>query len=142
HFAEDDARRVPDLAGIDDESVPLRLAQRDLHLAGLIGRQRPDGGWAWRDDVYCQTDPNVAARVLIALGEAQRDGLVVDPSVVRNSTSIIFGEVNRPTDIAYPPDINQRAFLLYALASAGARGPVSVTARALFEQYRIQLGNW
>src|SRR5439155_1504862 len=111
-------------------------------LAGLIGRQRPDGGWAWCDDAYCQTDPNVTGWVLIALGEAQRDGLVVDPSVVRNSTSIIFGEVNRPTDIAYPPDINQRAFLLYALASAGARGPVSVTARALFEQYRIQLGNW
>ena len=111
-------------------------------LAGLIGRQRPDGGWAWCDEAYCQTDPNVTGWVLIALGEAQRDGLAVDPNIVRNSTSIIFGEVNRPTDIAYPPDINQRAFLLYALASAGARAAVSVTARALFEQYRIQLGNW
>src|SRR5438270_471494 len=111
-------------------------------LAGLIGRQRPDGGWAWCDEAYCQTDLNVTGWVLIALGEAQRDGLAVDPNIVRNSTSIIFGEVNRPTDIAYPPDINQRAFLLYALASAGARAAVSVTARALFEQYRIQLGNW
>jgi len=111
-------------------------------LAGLIGRQRPDGGWAWCDHPLCQTDPNVTGWVLIALGEAQRDGLAVDSGVVRSSTGYVFNFVNRSVDIAHPADINQKAFLLYALASAGGRDAASVPVRALFEQQRAQLGNW
>src|SRR5438445_2172667 len=111
-------------------------------LAGLIGRQRPDGGWAWCDHPLCQTDPNVTGWVLIALGEAQRDGMAIDSGVVRSSTGYVFNFVNRSVDIAHPADINQKAFLLYALASAGGRVAASVPVRALFEQQRAQLGNW
>jgi len=111
-------------------------------LAGLIGRQRPDGGWAWCDHPLCQTDPNVTGWVLIALGEAQRDGMAIDSGVVRSSTGYVFNFVNRSVDIAHPADINQKAFLLYALASAGGRDAASVPVRALFEQQRAQLGNW
>jgi uncharacterized protein YfaS (alpha-2-macroglobulin family) len=111
-------------------------------VAGLIGRQRPDGGWPWCDHPLCQSDPNVTGWVLVALGEAQRDGIAVDSGVIRSSTSYVFSVVNRSTDIAHPADINQKAFLLYALASAGGRDAASVPARALFEQQRAQLGNW
>jgi len=111
-------------------------------VAGLIGRQRPDGGWPWCDQPLCQTDPNVTGWALIALGEAQRDGIAVDPFVVRSSNSYVLSYVNRPSDVAHPADINQKAFLLYALATAGGRDAVSTPARALFEQQRAQLGNW
>ncbi len=111
-------------------------------VAGLIGRQRPDGGWPWCDQPACQTDPNVTGWALIALGEAQRDGISVDSGVIRSSTGYVFSYVNRSTDIAHPPDINQKAFLLYALAAAGGRDAAAVPARALFEQQRAQLGNW
>ncbi|MEK6208484.1 MAG: Ig-like domain-containing protein, partial [Chloroflexota bacterium] len=111
-------------------------------VAGLIGRQRPDGGWAWCEQPLCQTDPNVTGWALIALGEAQRDGLSVDSGVIRRATGYVIGYVNRSTDIAHPADINQKAFLLYALAAAGGRDAALVPARALFEQQRAQLGNW
>ncbi len=131
-------RRAEKSAGLSNN----RDGRIATDLAGLIGRQRPDGGWAWCDDPLCQTDPNVTGWVLIALGEAQRDGLAVDSGVVRGSTGYVFTYVNRPIDIAHPADINQKAFLLYALASAGGRVAASVPARALFEQQRAQLGNW
>ena len=111
-------------------------------VAGMIGRQRPDGGWPWCDHPTCQTDPNVTGWVLIALGEAQRDGISVDSGVIRSATSYVVSFVNRSTDVAHPADINQKAFLLYALASAGGRDAASIPARALFEQQRAQLGNW
>ena len=111
-------------------------------VAGLIGRQRPDGGWPWCDQPTCQTDPNVTGWALIALGEAQRDGITIDPGVIRSSTGYVVSYVNRSTDIAHPADINQKAFLLYALAAAGGRDAAAVPARALFEQQRAQLGNW
>jgi uncharacterized protein YfaS (alpha-2-macroglobulin family) len=111
-------------------------------VAGLIGRQRGDGGWPWCDHPLCQTDPNVTGWALIALGEAQRDGIAVDSGVIRSSTAYVISYVNRSTDIARPADINQKAFLLYALAAAGGRDAASTPARALFEQQRAQLGNW
>ena len=111
-------------------------------LAGLLGRQRPDGGWAWCDDPLCQTDPDVSGWVLLALGEAQRDGLSVDTGVVQRATGYVFSYVNRSTDVAHPPDINQKAFLLAALAAAGGYVAAATPAHALFEQYRTALGNW
>lgn len=111
-------------------------------LANVIGRQRPDGGWAWCENPVCQSDPNVTGWALIALGEARRDGFAVDSGVIQRSTGYVVGYANRSTDIANPADINQKAFLLYALAAAGAREAATVPARALFEQQRAQLGNW
>ena len=111
-------------------------------VASLIGRQRPDGGWAWCENPLCLSDPNVTGWVLIALGEAQRDGISVDSGVVGRASSYVIGYVNRSTDIAHPADVNQKALLLYALAAAGGRDAALVPSRALFEQQRAQLGNW
>jgi len=131
-------RRAEKSAGVSNN----RDGRVASDVAGLIGRQRPDGGWPWCDQPTCLTDPNVTGWALIALGEAQRDGIAVDTGVVRSSTAYVFSFVNRSTDIAHPADINQKAFLLYALAAAGGRDAASVPARALFEQQRAQLGNW
>jgi hypothetical protein len=109
-------------------------------LAGLIGRQRTDGGWAWCDDPLCQTDPNVTGWALLALGEARRDALSVDAGVVMRAQGYVLAYVNRTTDVAHPADPNQKAFLLAALAGAG--GSAGAQSRALFEQYRTALANW
>src|SRR5207249_8055726 len=63
---------------------------------------------------------------------------LVDSGVVRSSTGYVFNFVNRSVDIAHPADINQKAFLLYALASAGGRDAAAVPVRALFEQQRSE----
>ncbi len=112
-------------------------------IAGLIGRQRPDGGWAWCDDPICTTDPNTTAWVLFALGEARRDGATIDDGVSRRASQILYGWVNRQnvTLDASTNDQDQKAFMLAALASGGAQG-VSSVANAIFEQERARLSNW
>ena len=110
-------------------------------LAGLVGRQRPDGGWSWCEDARCTTDPNVTAWVLLALGEARRDALTYDSGVATRAAGYVIAYVNRLTDIAAPADVSQKAFLLAALSSAGASGAAVTPARALFEQQRAQLTN-
>jgi len=112
-------------------------------VAGLIGRQRPDGGWAWCDNAYCQTDPNVTGWVLLALGEARRDGLAVDDGVSSRASQYVFSWVNRQNTTleSSTEDQDQKAFLLAALAASGGRG-VWTVANALFEQDRARLSNW
>jgi uncharacterized protein YfaS (alpha-2-macroglobulin family) len=108
-------------------------------LAGLIGRQRPDGGWSWCDNPLCTTDPNVTGWVLLALGEARRDGLTYDAGVATRAAAYVTGYVNRITDAAAPADPSQKALLLAALSSAGASSAAVTPARALLEQQRAHL---
>jgi uncharacterized protein YfaS (alpha-2-macroglobulin family) len=128
-------RRAERAAG--PQSVDDRRIASDL--AGLIGRQRPDGGWSWCDDPACNTDPNVTGWVLLALGEARRDGLTYDSGVAARAAAYVTGYVNRVTDVLSPADPSQKAFLLAALSSAGASGAAVTPARALVEQQRAQL---
>ena len=128
-------RRAERIAG--GSSVDDRRIASDL--AGLIGRQRPDGGWAWCDDPLCATDPNVTGWVLLAVGEARRDGLTYDGGVAARAAAYVSGYVNRLTDVASPADPSEKAFLLAALSSAGASSAAVTPARALVEQQRARL---
>ena len=110
-------------------------------VASLVGRQRPDGGWAWCD-IYCDSDPNITGWVLMALGEARRDGINVDPGVVGRATEYVRGQINRIVDVASPASPNNKAFLLASLAAAGGGSFAETPARALVEQYRSKLTNW
>ena len=131
-------RRAEKSAGAAPSVRDDRIAS---DLANLIGRQRPDGGWAWCDP-WCVSDPNVTGWALLALGEARRDGLAVDPNVLSRATGYVFTEVNRTADAAHPIDPSFKAFLLAALAAAGEGDRAATPARALFEQYRSQLTSW
>ncbi|MEK7861410.1 MAG: hypothetical protein AAB284_08665, partial [Chloroflexota bacterium] len=118
-------------------------------IASIVGRQRPDGAWAWCDDPMCSPDPNVTGWALLALGEARFDKVVIDQSVVTRASFYVFHHVNRISDVLAPADPDQKAFLLAALASAGAgvplptlwTGGVVTASRALFEQYRAGLSS-
>jgi uncharacterized protein YfaS (alpha-2-macroglobulin family) len=111
-------------------------------LASLVGRQRPDGGWAWCDPACKESDPNVTGWALLALGEARRDALSIDGGVVQRASSYVSSYVNRSSDIANPADSSQKAFLLAALSSAGGGSSALTPARALFEQQRVKLTSW
>ncbi len=131
-------------------------------VAGLVGRQRPDGGWAWCDDALCLTDPYVTGWALLALGEAKRDGVTIDGNVVSRASGHVRGVLGQPFDVAAPPpkgtpplvkpgftpvtpiqaDPSECAFLLAALSSASGDNAVLSPARALFEQYRTRLSSW
>ena len=129
-----------------ERSVAPAASARDgvvaSDLAGLAGRQRPDGGWAWCDDPLCGTDPNVTGWALLALGEARRDGQGVDAGVLTRATAYVSAYVNRVTDVASPADASQKAFLLAALAAAAGRDASAAPVRALFEQSRSRLAPW
>ena len=117
----------------------------------LLEAQMYDGGWAWCRSCY-RTDPWVTGWVLIALGEARDSGYAVLDSDYRydRTTRLITEHVQRRTDVMRPADVNQHAFLLYALTSAANEGgEVSPFAReqaallrSLVEEHRTQLTNW
>ena len=132
-------RRAERSAGIGPTTSAGRITS---DLAGLVGRQRPDGSWAWCDDPQCLSDPNVTGWALIALGEARRDGLTVDDGVVSRATAYVAQVLDRTTDVAAPADPSPKALLLAALAAAGERTTVATRARALFEQQRARLSSW
>ena len=132
-------RRAERSAGLAPSTSDVGIAS---DLAGLVGRQRPDGGWAWCDDPQCASDPNVTGWVLLALGEARRDGLTVDSGVRSRAMGYVAQVLDRTTDVAAPADPSPKALLLAALAAAGERTTVVTRARALFEQQRARLSNW
>ena len=117
----------------------------------LLEAQMYDGGWAWCRSCY-RTDLWVTGWVLIALGEARDAGYAVLDSDYRydRTTRLITEHVLRPTDVMRPADVNQHAFLLYALTSAANEGgEVSPFAReqagllrSLVDEHRTQLTNW
>jgi len=132
-------RRAERSAGVGSSTSDGRIAS---DLAGLVGRQRPDGGWAWCDDPQCASDPNVTGWALLALGESRRDGLTVDDGVIGRATSYVALVLDRTTDVTAPADPSPKALLLAALAAAGERTTVTTRARALFEQQRARLSSW
>jgi hypothetical protein len=138
-IATSGVRRAAMASGANPDSYNRQI---DSDLAGLIGRQRPDGGWSWCDAPLCQSDPNVTGWALMAIGEGRRDGKSVDAGVVSRASLWVLSYLNRTTDVAHPADPNQKAFLLYGLAAAGGGDSALSVARATFEQYRSQLKNW
>ena len=123
-------------------------SQLRADVTELISRQRYDGGWAWCQT--CRTSLMCSGWVLIALGEARDAGYSVPDEAPRRATQLIADHVHRETDVQYPSDPNQHAFLLYALTDASNRGDTTSTLalqqagtmRAIVEQHRASLTNW
>ena len=126
-----------------------RQLEKDIET--LADAQRYDGGWSWCRSCY-QTDLWVTGWVLIALGEARDAGYAIPDADYRYNRTmrLITDHVNRQTDVMRPADVNQHAFLLYALTSAANEGgtvsPLAREQAALFrtlvEEHRAQLTNW
>ncbi len=111
-------------------------------IASLVSRQNADGGWSWCWPWKCDSDPEVTGLVLIALGEARTEGYSIDGSTLSGANGWVSGYLNRLTDVANPADINQKAYLLYAMAAAGQGEFFLPQMRAMVEQYREKLANF
>ena len=115
----------------------------------LITYQNGDGGWGWCRSCH-SSDLWVTGWALIALGEAGDAGYTVPEYQYSQTVRLITYHVNRETDVERPANINQHAFLLYALASAanedGQASPLAreqgAAMRALLEEQRTQLTSW
>ena len=124
-----------------------RQLAKDLNA--LVNGQMYDGGWGWCRTCY-RSDLWVTGWVLIALGEARDAGFSVPEWQYNYTTRFITEHVQRRTDVMRPADVNQHAFLLYALTSAANEGgEVSPLAReqaalllSLVDEHRAQLTNW
>jgi uncharacterized protein YfaS (alpha-2-macroglobulin family) len=112
----------------------------ETDLATLVTRQNSDGGWSWCAYGYCSSEPEVTALVLIALGEARRDGISFDPFLNRGA-EWVAAYLSRLTDVERPADLQERALLLYAEAIASRADFVMPQIRAMIEQQQTKLAN-
>ncbi|MYK26255.1 MAG: hypothetical protein F4052_04790, partial [Dehalococcoidia bacterium] len=118
-------------------------------IDALVAAQMYDGGWAWCRTCY-RSDVWVTGWVLIALGEARDVGYGLPEYQYNRTTRFITEHVQRRTDVMRPADVNQHAFLLYALTSAANEGGVvsplareqAGLLRSLVKDHRTQLTNW
>jgi uncharacterized protein YfaS (alpha-2-macroglobulin family) len=100
-------------------------------LQRLYARQRNDGGWGWSG--VQRSDPNMTAYALLAMAEAREAGYVVSEAAIQGAARFLrtsFVEPNLRTSVW---QLNRQAFMLYALALAGA--PDVGRTNALFESY-------
>ncbi|MBI2766304.1 MAG: Ig-like domain-containing protein [Chloroflexi bacterium] len=128
--------------GVGDPNNVLYASRLGSDVATLVGRQRQDGGWAWCQGTLCESDPQLTANVLLALGEAKDRGIGVDAGAVSRAGNYIVAYINRTVDVVNPADPSDKALMLYAAASAGSTFTYQSTMRALQEQYRAKLTNW
>ena len=112
----------------------------------LLSMQEYDGGWAWCEH-SCRTSPWITAKALVALAEARDAGIHIPAEAADDAADLITDRVHRRTDVIYPPDPNENAYLLYALTAAAEPGSVvprvhAATMQAIVDQHRAQLTNW
>lgn len=106
------------------------LAQQvGVGLQRLYAGQHVDGGWGWwsKDS----SEPTVSAYVVLGMAKAKQAGFTVDASALSRGVRYLRGQLAAPTDLQ-PWELNRQAFLLYALAEAGAMEPNR--AGALYEK--------
>ena len=106
----------------------LGLAQAELKdkldalvsegLKELYARQLSNGGWSWC--AYPKSHAQTTAYALIGLAQAIRQGYPVDESVLHRAQSYLQRQMITPSLALERWQLNRQAFVLYALAYAGA----------------------
>ena len=123
--------------------------QLQSDITTLVQAQHYDGGWAWCRTCY-RADIWVTGWVLVALGEARAAGYAVPDYQYSQAARSVMDYLSRETDVADPPDPNQHAFLLYALAKAaeeggevaGLVGGQADAMQAILDEHRAGLTGW
>ncbi len=106
------------------------LAQQvGVGLQRLYASQHVDGGWGWwpKD----ASDATVSSYVVFGLAKARQAGFVVDETVLARGVRYLRGQLKAPSGLG-ATQLNQQAFILYALAEAGSGEPNR--AGALYER--------
>jgi len=98
------AKKLPDLVSIG--------------LQRLYAQQHYDGGWGWW--VTDESDPYMTAYAVLGLIEAQRADFPVEQTVIDSAIDFLKSSLIQPRDLEQAWQANRQAFVLYALAEAGA----------------------
>ncbi|MHC4816777.1 MAG: alpha-2-macroglobulin family protein, partial [Planctomycetota bacterium] len=102
-----------------EEELPHMLR---AGLQRLYNFQHFDGGWGWwKND---QSNPFTTAYVVYGLAQAQRADVQVDANVLRRAIQALQGQLGKAEDD------ETRAYLLYALSTAGVKVPAVRNALA------------
>lgn len=113
-------RALQDL-GVDRPDLESNLREQiATALQKLIQRQNPDGGWGWWGGEESRSF--VSGYVLFGLVEANKAGFISNDDVIARGADYLSRQL-RAVDGLQDWELNQQAFLLYALAEAG-RGDV------------------
>lgn len=111
--------------------LEVKLPQQvGVGLQRLYSQQNLDGGWGWwaRD----QSNVTVSAYVVFGLAKAQQAGFTVDQSVLERGIRFLQHSLQALKDLK-GWQLDQQAFVLYALAEAGQLEPNR--AGALFAEH-------
>jgi len=105
--------------GINDPAMQAD-AEKAVNYAvqRLYGEQHVDGGWGW----FVNDDSNTltTAYALIGLSEAKKQGFPVDQEVINNAIKFLTKNLKDLPQLPSTWQLNRQAFVLYALAQAGA----------------------
>ncbi|MFM8320751.1 MAG: alpha-2-macroglobulin family protein, partial [Chloroflexota bacterium] len=124
-------------AGLEDPELQAGLKEQvDKALQRLANWQNPDGGWGWwgGDD---RSSPLVTAYAVIGLVEARQAGYGVDNGVTDRALNFLRTQIVPISGLSDPAQSNRQAFLLYALARAGA-ADISSTVQLYDQRQRMQ----
>jgi hypothetical protein len=121
--------------------APELQASLDTNLqAGidkLVATQNDAGGWGWCAED--ETDMTITAYVLFGLNSAQQAGISIPDKTIEGAISILNAGLITPNMATQPWQLNQMAFVNFALTEAGS-GDLSLANR-LYQQ-RDQLSPW
>ncbi len=116
--------------GWSQPELETALAQQvGVGLQRLYTGQHVDGGWGWwaKD----ASDAAISSYVVLGLAKARQTGFIVDETVLARGVRYLRGQLKAPAGLS-ATQLNQQAFILYALAEAGAGEPNR--AGALYER--------
>jgi uncharacterized protein YfaS (alpha-2-macroglobulin family) len=122
--------RALDQLGLTDSVLRSQLERNvNLGLQRLNATQRADGGWGW----FVQDDSNslTTAYALIGLVEARESGFPVPADSILRAQGFLQASLIVPGANVEAWQLNRQAFVLYALARAGA--PDVARTATLFE---------
>ena len=115
--------------GVAQPALETVLPQQvGVGLQRLYAKQHVDGGWGWWTNDESQVA--VSSYVVFGLAKAKQAGFTVDPSVLERGIGFLQGKLAATEDLK-PWQLNEQAFLIYALAEAGTLEPNR--AGALYE---------
>ena len=137
-------RVIATLAALDadpDATLPYSEDTLRSDISEIVSLQRGNGGWPWCRNCT-NTDVQVTASVLQALGAWQRAGNDVDQGVLDRAADYVYSNIQGFSDVANPTDPSFKAYLLYSLTAAGRENLTVTTMRSLIEQDRANLTNW
>lgn len=100
-------------------------------LQRLYARQKSDGGWGWSGTQT--SDVNMTAYAVLAMAEAREAGYTVAEGALQGGIRFLRTTFVEPSLRTSVWQLNRQAFVLYALALAGA--PDVGRTNALFESY-------